>query len=106
MRLERASAARHRLQTLEGQALGILPASEVKPADEGSHLLAGAVDLSERKGIGADPGIEEFDPEGALRHRPRLPDQLIEPLSFERRQRRPRQRPVGLPEADCVRSRP
>jgi len=43
MQLERASAPRHRLQALEGQALGVLHAGEVKPADEGSNLLAVAV---------------------------------------------------------------
>jgi hypothetical protein len=53
---------------------------EGKARDEGSHLLAVAVDLSEREGIGADAGIEEFDLEGALGNGPRLPDQLIEPL--------------------------
>jgi hypothetical protein len=37
------SGTRHRLQTLEGQTLGILHAGEIKPADEGCDLLAVAI---------------------------------------------------------------
>jgi hypothetical protein len=40
---EPASAPRHRLQALEGQALRILYARQIKPADEGGDRIAVAV---------------------------------------------------------------
>ena len=37
---DHALAPRQRLQALEGQALGVFHAGEIKSADEGRHLLA------------------------------------------------------------------
>src|SRR5439155_19484005 len=36
------------------------------------------VPLSEREDIGPDPGIQEFDLEGSIADRPRLPDELVQ----------------------------
>jgi hypothetical protein len=59
-RREQTSAPRHRLQALEGQALGVLHASEIKRADEGDDLLAVATGQRDHGIDGNSLGVQGF----------------------------------------------